>query len=438
MVEAATRVNGAPHSRRAYLSGLILDRSEAELRALIEGTDPVHGRPFMTQVLEGLTQPLAVPDRPSDRSTPRLLDADTEDNLRALFEENHWTDYLPITLPTEERVAEMLAGTSHAPDEVVGKLRPATFREFWEFTVEKVAVNAVMAGARPEYFPVILAAAASVALRPGDRSTENLARRDGVLGISIAKTSSITSFAAMTIVNGPVRNEIGMNCGIGALAPYNRANATIGRAFGLLAQNLQGGSVPGETYMGTMGSPFAYNSTCFAENEERSPWEPLHVRHGFGRDESRVTVRAGTTMARTIDVGELWQDTVGDLIRAQRHAEGRGVTTIVLDPDAARVIAQKGGPKTAQEMIEWAVEQAGTVRADVLRDSFNWGMFLKPLADAGDEPFATWANARNDEELEVSGSEQFEVVVTGGETAPTIYVFCGPGSVASESVDAWR
>ncbi len=105
---------------------------------------------------------------------------------------------LPIVLPTEARVEAMLKGTSHPPDKVVGRLRPTVFREAWEFTVEKVAVNAVMAGARPEYFPVILALAAS--------------------GIT-ARSSSTTSFATIPVINGPIRNEIAMNSGIGVMGP---------------------------------------------------------------------------------------------------------------------------------------------------------------------------------------------------------------------------
>src|SRR5207249_5514751 len=133
-------------------------------------------------------------------------------------------------LPTEERVAEMLKHTSHRPDEVVGHMRPTNFREYWEYTVEKVAVNAVMAGCRPEYFPVVLALAAT--------------------GAS-ARGSTTSSAAAMAVVNGPIRQEIGMNWGTGAMGPYSLANATIGRAYGLLSQNLQGGSVPGLTYLGS-------------------------------------------------------------------------------------------------------------------------------------------------------------------------------------------
>ena len=138
----------------------------AELRAYIEGNDPVSGRPFMQEVIEGLSRPLDDADLKGvsfERTTPRLLPPDTEDNLRQLFIENHWTDFLPIVLPTEERVAAMLKGTEPAARQGRRPDAAGNFREFWEYTVEKVAVNAVMAGARPDYFPVILALAASQA-----------------------------------------------------------------------------------------------------------------------------------------------------------------------------------------------------------------------------------------------------------------------------------
>src|SRR4029079_4406367 len=177
-------------------------------------------------------------------------------------------DCLPITLPTEARVEAMLKGTSHAPDEVVGRLRPAALREFWEFTVEKVSVSAVMAGARPEYLPVILALASS--------------------GVT-ARSSSTTSFATIPVINGRIRTELAMNTGIGVMGPYNHANATIGRAYGLLSQNLQGGSVPNETYMGSQGNWLAYTA-ALPEAEERSPWQALHVQQGFKPADSVATV----------------------------------------------------------------------------------------------------------------------------------------------------
>src|SRR6186713_3381032 len=247
---------GMSSLRQAYVPQPVVDRSPADLRAYIEGRDPVSGRPFMQEVLDGLTVPPDEADLQGlsfERTTPRLIEPASENDLQRLFEENHWTDSLPIVLPTEARVEAMLKGTSHPPNEIVGKLRPTALREWWEFTVEKVAVNAVMAGARPEYFPVILALASS--------------------GIS-ARSSSTNSFATITVVNGPIRNEIAMNSGIGVMGPYNHANATIGRAYGLLSQNLQGGSVPNESYMGSQGNWYAYTAVI-PEAEERSPWQPL-------------------------------------------------------------------------------------------------------------------------------------------------------------------
>ena len=274
LARSVARANGMPTTRQAFVPQPVVGRSSDELRAYVDGEDPVNGGPFMQHVIEGLTNPLHDEDLNGvsfDRSAPRLLDPDTEDNLRQRFIEENWTDFLPIVLPTEERVEAMLKGTKRAPDEIVGRMRPTNFRELWEFTVEKVAVNAVMAGARPEYLPVILAAMSS--------------------GLT-ARSSSTTSFATIAMVNGPIRNEIGMNSGIGAFGPYNHANATIGRAYSLASQNLQGGSTPNETYMGSQGNSYVY-SACFAENEERSPWTPFHVQHGFDAQTSAVSLFFG-------------------------------------------------------------------------------------------------------------------------------------------------
>src|SRR6516225_8723518 len=224
----------------------------------------------------------------------RLLPPNSEDNLQRLFLDNKWTDGLPVVLPTEKRVAEMLRHTSRKPDELVGRMQPTEFRGKWEYTVEKVAVNAVMAGARPEYFPVVLALAASEVS---------------------ARGSTSSSSSAMAVVNGPIRHEIGMNCGIGAMGPYNHANATIGRAYGLLSQNLQGGSEPGVTFMGSQGNSHAYNNVTFAENEERSPWEPLHVQKGFKPTDSTVSVFWGCRSTTfTLSLREHWQEHVRDML----------------------------------------------------------------------------------------------------------------------------
>ena len=271
LVDSVVKVNGMPRARRAYVPTPVLNKTPDELRAYVEGADPTTGKSFMETIIGHLTTPVAAEDLRGvsfDRSTPRLVGADTEENLHRLFRDNNWTDFFPIVLPTEEKVAAMLAGTSRKPDEVVGQMRPTGYRELWEYTVEKVAVNAVMAGAEPAYFPVILALAST--------------------GIT-ARQSSTSSMSNLVVVNGPIRHELSMNSGLGALGPYNHANATIGRAYSLLSQNLQGGSVPGESYMGAQGNPYGYSSVTFAENEEKSPWLPFHVQQGFDPDESTVS-----------------------------------------------------------------------------------------------------------------------------------------------------
>ncbi len=301
LAQSVARANGMPRARQAYVPQPVVDKSPDELRGYIEGTDPISRRPFMQEIIEGLTKPLDEEDLKGlsfERSTPRLVEPDTEDNLQRLFLENGWTDHLPVILPTEERVAAMLKGTSHAPDKVVGRMRPTAFREFWEFTVEKVAVNAVMAGAKPEYLPVILALCASG---------------------QTARSSSTTSIAVTSVINGPIRNEIGMDSGIGVLGPYNHANATIGRAYNLASINLQGGSVPGDTYMGTLGNWYNYSAT-FPEAEERSPWTPLHVQKGFKPTDSTASIFFGGWYTHAgFGPRATWQEKMRHCLQAAEH-----------------------------------------------------------------------------------------------------------------------
>src|SRR5499426_1757090 len=196
VVRNVAAVNGMSELRQVFVPQPVMGKSPAELRAYVDGKDPLSGRPVMQEVIEGLTRPFDTEDHGPfefDRSTPRLVEPDTAPNVERLFRERHWTDMLPIVLPTEERVAAMLRGTRRKSGEVVGRMRPTHFREYWEYTVEKVAVNAVMSGAQPEHFPVILALAAT--------------------GVS-ARGSSTSSLATMAVINGPIRHEIGMNAGI--------------------------------------------------------------------------------------------------------------------------------------------------------------------------------------------------------------------------------
>jgi hypothetical protein len=413
VARTTARLRGIPTLRQAFVPQPVVGRTPAELRAYIEGTDPVSGRPFMQEVIEGLNRPLDEADLTGatfERTTPRLVPPDTAENLEKLFLENRWTDFLPIVLPAEERVAAMLKGTSQPPDKVVGRMRAGNFRETWEYTVEKVAVNAVMAGARPEYFPVILALAAS-----------NQTSRQG----------STTSQTCLSVVNGPIRQEIGMNSGIGAMGPYCHANTTIGRAYSLLSQNGQGGSVPGETYMGTLGNPLAY-SLCFAENEERSPWQPLHVQKGLKPTDSAVTVFVGN---RYVQEGFGPRDTWEAKFRRCLAATAHLPPCIVLDPIVARLFAARG-INSKRDLIDWCAENARVTARDYWDDQWIQTL-VRPRAVAGVEPYATRLKAAPDEIIQMYEPKEINVVVVGGETQGAWKIF-GANHVATVSVDAWR
>ena len=417
VVESVTQVHGMPQARYAFVPQPVMGKSAAQLRAYVDGKDPVSGRPVMQEVIEGLTRPANghnVKEVRFERSTPRLVEADTEDNLQRLFLESHWTDQLPVILPTEERVAEMLARTSHKSDEVVGHMRATQFREQWEYTVEKVAVNAVMAGARPEYFPVILALAST--------------------GVS-ARGSTTSSMAAMVAVNGPIRAEIAVNSGTGAMAPFNHANATIGRAYGLLSQNLQGGSLPGVTYMGSQGNNYMYNSVTFGENEERSPWEPFHVQHGFRASDSTVSVFTGCrSTAFTLGVREkYWREHVRSMLRGM---DAHSAPTFLLDPIAARQFVDRGGFDTKEKLIRWVYENA-LMPAGEYWDYQLIQNYIYPRATFGEEPYASKLKADPDELIHMFEPDEIHVVVVGGETNG-YWRIMGCNYRKTVSVDQWR
>jgi hypothetical protein len=182
-----------------------------------------------------------------------------------------WTDGLPVVPPTEARVRAMLEATRRGPRDVVGVIN-AIHRPI---TVDKVAINAVMAGCLPAYLPLLLAALEAMC--------------DPVFNFH-GPAASTKSGAPLVVVNGPVRRALGVNAGVGLFGPGWRANATIGRAIRLVMRNV-GGYRPGEMDRGTMGSPARY-TYVIAENEEESPWTPLHVERGFSPGDSCVTVYA--------------------------------------------------------------------------------------------------------------------------------------------------
>ena len=196
-----------------------------------------------------------------------------DDAFEFMFDQG-FSDGLPLVPPTPERVLRMLSGTSLDAQEVVCVLPP----NMGEATVEKVAINAVMAGCRPEYLPVVLAALKAVCT-----DAYNI---HGVMATTMGASPVL-------VVNGPIRERIGMAMGLGALGQGNRANATIGRAVRLAVRNI-GGAQPGGTARPTLGNPMKF-TMCFAEWEERNPWEPMHVERGYRAEESVVSLYTATS-----------------------------------------------------------------------------------------------------------------------------------------------
>lgn len=296
----------------------VMGVSKETLTKYVNGDDPVTGKKLMTEVIEALTKPLTDEEKnpPVQKieKRPRLIEPDTEANLNRMFIEKGWTDGLPIVLPTEERVAEMLTGTGHDPQEKVGMMSVTTHEQLNEYTVEKVATIAVMAGARPEHLPVILAIA----------STQHP-----------SIPSSTGSYGSMVVVNGPAARIIGMNSGVGALGPFNYANSVIGRAWTLMSINF-GDARPGDTFMATIGNGLSFINQCCAENEEKSPWEPFHVRKGFKPSESTVSVFRGWNVA-TLGMGGA--DAIVQRIEASGMSES---ATFIVDPLAAKALIEEG------------------------------------------------------------------------------------------------
>ncbi|HEY8058797.1 MAG TPA: thioredoxin, partial [Acidimicrobiales bacterium] len=227
----------------------------------------------------------------------------------------------------EARVLRMLEGTSRDPDELVALVPP----DLVECTVEKVAVNAVMAGCRPEYLPVVLAAV--------EAACTDEFNMHGLL--------ATTYFSGpMILVNGPLARRIGMNSGGNALGQGNRANLTIGRALQLVVRNVGGGR-PGEVDRATLGHPGKL-SFCFAEDEEGSPWEPLSVERGFAPGVDTVTLFAGEGVRGVVDQLSREADslarTMAACLRTTAHPKlVLGFDAVlVVSPEHARVFREAG------------------------------------------------------------------------------------------------
>jgi len=303
-----------------------------------------------------------------------------------------WTDGLPVIPPTRDRVEAMLRGRD--PDEFVGEMPPAMAR----VTLERVAACAVLAGCRPEYFPVVVAAV-QAALEPAFN-----------VGGQAVTTQPV---GQVVVVNGPVCETLGLNGGVGALGPGWRPNMTIGRALRLVI-SLTGGGFPGRLDRSALGQPGKVG-LCFAEDEEVSPWEPLHVSRGFPADRSVVTVFGADAPLSISDHRSMGPEELARVLGEAAAATWSptwwplgGTSLFVICPEHARSFAEWGWSK-------YRVREAIFDAARRPAASLRWGETTPlVLAASDDQLIGKW-----------STPEDIVLVVAGGEAGRFSAVF-GP------------
>jgi hypothetical protein len=303
-------------------------------------------------IMDDLLRPLTSDEAKPNQARKQLESAnikvtgkdffDASEKVNQLFLDNHWADGMPIVPPTPALVKQMLAGTTRPPQEVLGQVPPKQGTA----TVEKIAINAVMAGAKPEYLPVVLAALDGFTDKHYD-TTHFMA--------------STGSFTPVVIVDGPIAEELNVNSGIGMLGHGWRANSTIGRAIRLSLLNL-GQTWPAVNDMALTGRLEAYTFYTFAEDTGKTPWEPYNVSQGFKAGDSTVTVSSsgnpqifgGGAVAPWTAQGVI--DQIANQIRSRSvvwpHAQKH---IIVLHPDCAVELANKG--YTRRSLQEYLYDQ---------------------------------------------------------------------------------
>ena len=321
-----------------------------------------------------------------------LGDAVSLDDAIDLMYETGWTDGLPVVPPTADRVKLFVDYTGRDPDEVIAELPPLGGKA----TVERIAVNAVMAGCKPEYFPVVVAAVKAAL------------DKDFNLGGNAATTGGA---AQVVIVNGPIAHELGINGDAACFGPGSRANAAIGRALRLVIRNI-GGLIPGEMDKATLATPGRY-SFCFSENESRSPWEPRNIQLGYAGGSSTVTVAAirgvYTIMETTVATGlEVLQTIVGSMKAvgvSNYYQIGTGAQIVmVICPEHAEEIAASGLDKN--DVREFIYQNARMPLSQ-----------LVGRAHYGNRNWPSWVDETNPETLVpiVKSAEDIVVIVAGGD-----------------------
>jgi len=268
---------------------------------------------------------------PTEETIQDYMEFPQEEQAYEFYEMNGWTDGLPIILPTKTRVEKFLSALGKPSDQILGEMAP-----MWaQFTVEKIAINAVMAGCRPDYLPLIIKASEAI-LEP----------RFNLCGVQ----TTTHPCALLLIINGPIRKKLAINSGPNCFGQGWRGNATIGRAMRLILVNVAG-AVPGSVDKATQGNPgkFTY---CIAENEEESPWPPLHIEKGFSPGSNTVTVVAAEGPHNVNDHGSNTAEGILTTLAGTMATTGsnslynHGDTFVVFCPEHAATIARDGFSKT--------------------------------------------------------------------------------------------
>ena len=355
----------------------------------------------------------------------RFEGEDRFDAVNRMNEENlrrDWGDGFPLMPPTEDVVDELIAGTSLPRDEVVCDIPPG----FGIATVEKIAINSAAAGAKPEHMPLIIGAVLGLSKMGSDGGKSLL--------------MSTSPQAPLLVVNGPIRNELSINCG-SALGPGfdNRVNITVGRAFGMCLRNI-GHWYPNKMDMDTIGTTRKF-VMCIGENEENSPWEPYHVDKGFNLQESTVSVFITNG---ELDVQDQGNDTAEGLLKTVAygatfgnkglwgtHGEER---LILLPPDVA-------GPVGAQGFTK-----AGSKEFLHMHTNGSLGKMTQFVPLENEARVAAhwkWMKGLSERELlelntpVLESAERFDILVVGSDRAKTLVMPSGPASV-TVPVDQFR
>ncbi len=319
--------------------------------------------------------------------------------------ESGWTDGLPVVPPTRARVAEFVKASGLPADHVVCSVAPFDH----DATIEKIAANSVMAGCKPEYMPVVIA---SLKAAVGPK-----------LNLRGMQCSTQIS-TPLQIVNGPVRNQLGFNYSSGVFGPGWRANATVGRALKLILVNI-GGAIPAVVDRATFAHPGKY-TFCIAENEEESPWEPLHTEYGFDRDDSTVTVYASEA-PQTILVCALhdnpdqpWAllDQIASMMRdvGANQSYLLGEHVVGMSPEHANIVAQAGWKK--KDVQKYLFEHA----RNPIRELKKGGLYGRDVHRYNLWP--RWIDRNDDDALlpVARDADDIKIIVTGGAGTHSVYL----------------